>query len=83
MAWADAGPIYQPAAIVMVKPRLGSAAAGAGLHKGDLVLKVDGKEIESIPMLQNTIRSHQPSEEVHFRVKPESGEESTIMVVRP
>ncbi len=83
LAWVDAGPIYQPAAIVMVKPRVGSAAARAGLHKGDLVSMVDGKDVESIPMLQDAIGNHQPGEEVHFRIKPESGEESTITLVRP
>jgi hypothetical protein len=83
MAWTDAGPIYVPEAILMVKPRAGSAAATVGIQKGDLVLMVDGKGIESIPILQETVRNHKSGEEIHFQVQQKSGERVEITVVRP
>jgi hypothetical protein len=83
MAWTDAGPIYSPDSILMVKPRTGSAAAGAGLSKGDRVERVDDKEIESIPHLQDSIRAHKPGEAVRLGVKHPSGEQSTVALVRP
>jgi S1-C subfamily serine protease len=83
MAWTDAGPIYVPEGILMVRPRSGSAAAQAGFQKGDVVLAVDGKDIESIPMLQETIRNHKSGEEIHFQVQQKSGERVEITVVRP
>lgn len=83
LAWMDAGPIYTPEGISMVLPRSGSAAARAGFQKGDVVLAVDGKEIESIPRLQETIRNHQLGEEIRFQVQQRSGERVEITVVRP
>ncbi|MDE3092086.1 MAG: PDZ domain-containing protein, partial [Chloroflexota bacterium] len=83
IAWTDAGPIYVPEPILMVKPRTGSAAARAGIQKGDIVLMVDGKDIESIPMLQDTVRNHKSSEEIHFQVQQKSGERVEITVLRP
>jgi hypothetical protein len=83
MAWTDAGPVYAPEGVSMVLPRSGSAAARAGLSKGDTVLAVDGKEIESLPMLQGAVRQHNPGEEIHLRVQRPSGEQVDICVVRP
>ncbi len=83
LAWGDAGPIYIGGPVVMVKPRKGSAAAAAGLQKGDLVVAVDDKEFDAIPMLQDSVRGHQPGEAVNFQIQHESGEQSTVVLVRP
>lgn len=83
VAWADAGPIDALAGIEMVRPRSGSAALGAGLQKGDVLLAVDAAEIESIPMLQEAIRSHASGEEITFDVRRETGERGQMRVVRP
>lgn len=83
MAWMDAGPIYTPEGILMVTPRSRSAAAQASLQKGDVVLAIDGKDIESIPMLQETIRNHKSGEEIYFQVQQKSGEQMEISAMCP
>lgn len=83
MAWMDAGPTYVPEGILMVLPRSGSVVAQAGLQKGDVVLAVDGKAIESIPMLQETTRNHTPGEEIYFQAQRKSGEQVEISVTCP
>ena len=83
MARAEAGPIYVPEGIVMVRPRSGSAADQAGLRKGDIVLAVDDKDIESLPMLQETIHNHKSGEEIRFRAQRESGQQMQISAIRP
>jgi hypothetical protein len=83
MAWTDAGPIYVPEGILMVTPRSRSAAAQSGLLKDDIVLTVDDKAIESIPMLQETIRNHKSGEEIIFQAQRKLGEQVEISVMRP
>ncbi len=82
-AWTEAGPIYTPGVILMAKPRKGSAAEKAGLQKGDLVLKIDGKEIESLPMLQEAVRNHASGEEIQFQVQQRSGEQAEMNMILP
>lgn len=79
----DAGPIYVPEGILMVLPRFGSAVAQAGLQRGDIVLEVDDKEIVSIPMLQETIRSHRSGEVIRFRAQREPDDQVQISAIRP
>ncbi len=83
IAWADAGAIYVPEGIVMVLPRSGSPAAQAGLRKGDIVLAVDDKIIESLPMLQETIRNHPTGENIRLLARRESGEQTEIVAKQP
>jgi PDZ domain-containing protein len=83
MAWTDAGPVYMPEGIVVVHPRSGSGAAKAGFQKGNVVVAVDGKAIESLPMLQETIGNHGSGEEIDFQVQQSSGESVDIRAVRP
>lgn len=83
IAFAEAGPIEKWPGLRMVRPRSGSSAAQAGLRKDDLLTAVDGKEIDSIPMLQETIRSHDSGERIQFRVEGNSGERSLVTLVRP
>lgn len=78
MAWADAGPIDAVAGIELVRPRQGSPAERGGLREGDLLLAVDGVEIESIPMLQEAIRGHPAGDEMVFRAKRGAEERRTF-----
>ncbi len=40
----------------------GGAAEKAGLEAGDIVLKIDGKPVEHLTMLQRLVRMHQPGD---------------------
>lgn len=82
LAWADAAPLDAMTGIEMVRPRSGSAADRARLREGDVLLAVDGAAIESIPMLQESIRSHPSGEEIRFDVQRGSERREEVRVVR-
>ena len=44
------------------------AAEHAGMQEGDIIVKVDGKKIKSVPELQEIIGRHRPSDEVILEV---------------
>lgn len=46
----------------------GSPAEKAGLKRGDIILKVDGKEVPTVSSLQQEIRSRRPGERVRLEV---------------
>ena len=72
----------QPA-ISVQRPRRGSAAANAGLQRGDLVLKADGKTVMAPRDLQVTIRDHAPGETVLLTVRKVSGYIEDVPIIRP
>jgi len=82
MAWADADPIDALAGIELVRPRSGSPADRAGLRKGDVLLSVDGADIESLPNLQEAIRSHAAGDEIAFGVQRATGKREEVRVTR-
>jgi Do/DeqQ family serine protease len=56
-----------------------SAAAAAGIKVGDVIIDVDGVEIEDSPGLQEVIARHRPGDEVAITVNRE-GKEKTFKV---
>jgi serine protease Do len=46
----------------------GMSAADAGIHTGDVIVAVNGDQVESVPDLQRKIRSHDPGETVDVTV---------------
>ncbi len=46
----------------------GMAAARAGIRVGDVIVKVEGERVESVPDLQRKIRRHEPGETVAVTV---------------
>ena len=46
-----------------------SAASEAGLQPGDIIIKVDGKEIKTFEQLAVTVREHGPGDVLKLRVK--------------
>ncbi len=46
----------------------GSPAEKAGMEPGDIVVKIDGKPVETLSALQRTIRTHQPGDVVDLEV---------------
>ncbi|QRR04023.1 Do family serine endopeptidase [Dyadobacter sandarakinus] len=45
-----------------------SAAKDAGMKVGDVITKIDGREINSVPQLQEAIAQHKPSDKVNVTV---------------
>jgi PDZ domain len=82
-AWTDDGPIAVDAGVYVQLPRKGSAAANAGLRKGDVVVGVDGKDVKPISDLQTAIREHQSGEPVHLKVRRGPDELKDITIIRP
>ena len=70
-------------AIFVQRPRRGSAAADAGLERGDLLLKADGKTVIPPRELQVTIRDHAPGETVLLTVRRASGHMEDVPIIRP
>ena len=56
-------------AVYVHNPRQGSAAAGAGLQRGDLVQAADGQEVMSYAALQGAVRSHESGQTVQLTVQ--------------
>lgn len=89
IAWSDAGPIEMSPGIRMVRPRSGSAAAEAGLQRGDVIVGVDGRDLdslpvlESLPLLQEAIRDHPSGTAVYFQVRRAAGETKELTLSRP
>jgi hypothetical protein len=82
LARGEAGPLETWPGLVLVRPRSGSPARQAGLEKGDVLRRVDGRPIESLPMLQEVIKAHTPDDPIHFEVERGSREPMDIAVAR-
>lgn len=54
-------------------------AAKAGIAKGDVVLSLDGKEVDSVPALRNRIATMEPNAAASLRILRD-GDEQTIKV---
>jgi len=80
---AELGPIADEAEVFLHPPRSGSAAANVGLHHGDVIVAVDGLELQSYSTLQSAVRGHHSGEAIELRVRRVSGELEEITVVRP
>lgn len=73
-AWDAAGPILENGPIYIQLPKQGSAAAKAGLHKGDLIVSGDSREIDSIDDWFEVIGEVGPGEAVKLNVRRNSEE---------
>ena len=57
----------------------GGAAEDAGIKKGDVILKADGKEVNSVPELQELVSSHKPGDKIDVLID-RNGKEKDIEV---
>ena len=57
----------------------GSAADDAGLQIGDVIVEIDGEDVEAAPDVRDAITSHEPGDRVDLEVE-RAGEEQTITV---
>ena len=66
---------------IMVRlPKADSAALQAGLRQGDVIVAVDGQEVQTYQELQAEIRKHEPGDEIHLQTLrgPEGPQEITV-----
>jgi C-terminal processing protease CtpA/Prc len=82
-AWAEAGPFAVDKGIYIHPPRKGSAAASAGLQSGDVVVAVDGREVESYSILQTAVRERKQGQKIQLRVQRGSDEYLDLAVIPP
>ncbi len=59
-----------------------SAGEAAGIKKGDVVVKVDGMTINTIPELQQSIGLHQPGDKVNITVNRNGSEKDFSVTLR-
>lgn len=61
--------IKEPGGVYVASVQDGGAASEAGIRKGDVILSVDGVEINSATLLTEQISKHRPNEKVNISVK--------------
>ena len=59
-----------------------SAAKAGGVNKGDVIVKVDGMNIHSIPELQQSIGLHKPGDKVNVTVNRDGREKDLSITLR-
>jgi serine protease Do len=59
-----------------------SAAQAGGVNKGDVIVKVDGMDIHSIPELQQSIGLHKPGDKVNLTVNRDGKEKDLNITLR-
>jgi S1-C subfamily serine protease len=79
----EAGPIANDVGIYVQHPKRGSAATQAGLVRGDVILAVEGGEIESLGDIQSAVRNSQPGEVIQLMVRRHSDALENIKLVYP
>ncbi|MCX6135540.1 MAG: Do family serine endopeptidase [Ignavibacteriales bacterium] len=65
---AKANGLSKPSGVFVQTVNPGSAGAEAGLKEGDIILSVDGKEVNTSNQLQTIVASHYPGENVTLKV---------------
>jgi len=65
---AKANGLSKPSGVFVQSVNSGSAGAEAGLKEGDIILSVDGKEVNTSNQLQTIVASHYPGENVTLKV---------------
>ena len=81
-AWIAARPQVAEHGVELMPPRPGSAAAGAGFLRGDVIVAVDGEKIDALPLLQRLIRDHTAGDLMEFTVRRKMGEAKVFVVHR-
>ena len=69
--------------ILVRSPKANSAALEAGLREGDIILAVDGQQVQRFGELQAEVRKHEPGDVVRLRVKRGIEEPLEVAVMRP
>ena len=82
-ALAGAGSLALEPGIYVNMPKKGSAAIEAGLLKGDVVVAVDGQEVQTYGDLQMAVRHHHTGEAIQFQVRRGTEGQQVMTLIRP
>jgi PDZ domain len=80
--WVEEGPIAGDQGVLVQTPKRNSAAAKAGLRRGDVILAVNGRQIEAYSDLQTVVRNAKSGEKIRLTVKRNSHEPGDVVIVR-
>ena len=72
--------LKRPNGVVITSVQPQSAAAEAGLRRGDVVLEVNRKEIANVDALQNAVKSAKPDSNILFLIR--RGENNVFLALR-
>jgi len=81
--WVEAGPIADSIGVYVQLPKQNSAAARAGLQRGDVIIAVAGHEIESYGDLQSGVQSVEPGKGIQLTVRRGADQLEEVVVTRP
>lgn len=82
-AWVEAGPIAADKGVFVHTPRQNSAAIKIGLHHGDVILVVEGQEIESYGDLQNVVRGTESGGDIQLTVRRNNDVKEDVVMIHP
>jgi hypothetical protein len=80
--WVEAGPIADSTGVYVQLPKQNSAAARAGLQRGDVITAVAGHEIGSYGDLQSGVQSVEPGEGIKLTVRRGATQLEEVVVTR-
>ncbi len=66
--------------VLVRAPKANSAALQAGLGQGDVILEVDGQQVQTFQELLREVRKREPGDTISLRVKRGSGEPLEIAI---
>lgn len=79
-AWSEAGTIDVYGGHFVVKPRTDSAASDGGLRRGDVVVAVDGQDIQKYSDVQAGVAAHKSGEPIKLTIqRADVSEEITVV----
>lgn len=82
-SWEDAGPIANDEGVYIQLPKQNSIAKKAGLKRGDVILDIDDKEIETYRDLQKVVREAKRGEEIRLMVRRSQAVIEEIHLISP
>lgn len=81
--WVEAGPIADSTGVYVQLPRQNSAAARAGLQRGDVIIAAAGHEIGSYGDLQSGVQNVEPGKGIQLTVRRGADRLEDVVVTRP
>ncbi|OLS19193.1 MAG: hypothetical protein HeimC3_30440 [Candidatus Heimdallarchaeota archaeon LC_3] len=78
--WVEESPIAVDKEIFVHPPKLDSAATKAGLGKGDVILAVNGEELEWFGDIQEVVKKTEPGKEIRLMVRRSSDEKEEVVL---
>ncbi len=78
--WVEESPIAVDKGIYVHPPKLDSAATKAGLGNGDVILAVNGEELEGYGDIQEVVKNTEPGKEIRLMVRRSSDEKEEVVL---